>query len=97
MTYTVYILECDDRSYYIGHSHDEELRFLRHKHKAGAEHTKKHTPRKIIYTESFNNKPQAVRREIQLKKWSHAKKQALIDGDMKLLKELSISKDHNTY
>ena len=97
MDYTVYILECDDKSYYTGHSRNEQLRLLRHQHKDGAEYTKKHIPKSIVYTESFNSKTEAIRREIQLKKWSHAKKKALIDGNMTLLKKLSISRDHKNH
>ncbi len=96
MSYAVYIIECDDGSYYIGHSSDEILRFQRHKGKTGAEYTKIHKPKKIVYSEQFDGRTEAVQRELQLKKWSRAKKIALINGDIQRLKKLSVSHDHKT-
>jgi putative endonuclease len=42
-----------------------------------------------VYQEAFASLEEAVRRERQLKGWSHAKKQALISGDRAWLKDLS--------
>jgi len=44
-----------------------------------------------LTTESYITQEEAVKREKQLKKWSHAKKQALIDGDINQLKQLAKS------
>jgi len=45
----------------------------------------------LVYTETYNTIHEARIRERQLHKWSHAKKQALIDGDINRLKSLSKS------
>lgn len=43
----------------------------------------------LVFQERFPTEDEAVRREIQLKGWSRAKKQSLIDGDFGRLKALS--------
>ena len=51
------------------------------------------TPVKLVYKESHPNRPEALKREIQIKRWSKSKKLALIKGDKSLLAELSKSHD----
>jgi hypothetical protein len=48
-------------------------------------------PVKLVYSEAFTTKQQSVNREQQIKKWSQAKKQALINADKTTLKNLSRS------
>jgi putative endonuclease len=55
----------------------------------GSSHTKRHLPEKIVYVETFESEAEAIKRERQIKKWSRAKKEALISGDMARLRELS--------
>jgi putative endonuclease len=43
----------------------------------------------ILYHEQFPDLKSALERERQIKKWSRAKKQALINGDKKELKRLA--------
>ena len=89
ISYFVYILRCEDNSYYVGHTENLSERFELHLSGHGAIHTKIHAPQAIVYTEKFSKKADAVNREIQLKKWSRSKKEALIDGNLTKLKELS--------
>jgi predicted GIY-YIG superfamily endonuclease len=42
-----------------------------------------------VYSESCENKEQALSREQQIKRWSRAKKEALINGDVKSLQTLA--------
>ena len=51
--------------------------------------TKKYRPWKIVYSEQFETKGLALKRERQIKGWSRAKKEALIRGDFGELKRLS--------
>lgn len=44
--------------------------------------TKKFSDLKLVYCEKYNNKSDASKREKQLKGWSRAKKQMLIDGKL---------------
>ncbi len=52
-------------------------------------YTKKFSDIKLMYREKCRNHAEAERRELQLKKWSVAKKNALIVGDKMLLRKLS--------
>ena len=76
----MYILLCNDNSYYTGSTTNLELRFQQHLQGIGAKHTKTRLPVKIIYFEEFSRIDEAFYREKQVQKWSRAKKEALING-----------------
>jgi putative endonuclease len=76
--YCVYILECEDRSFYVGSSPDPRERFGRHRAGTGGRYTRSHKPTKIVYIEKFTTKSEALRREVQIKGWSKVKKENLI-------------------
>jgi len=80
--YYVYILLCDDDSYYIGLTNDLVRRF--EEHKSGTYHncyTFKRRPLLLKYYETIPFLKEATEREQQLKRWSRAKKKALIEQD----------------
>jgi len=54
----------------------------------GSYHVRQHGTIKILWTEEHADLVSARRREIQLKGWTRKKKQALISGDLDLLKRL---------
>jgi len=58
----------------------------------GAAYTFKHRPVYLVYSDVFDAETAAVTRERQLKRWSHKKKQALVDANIKGLKHLSKSR-----
>jgi predicted GIY-YIG superfamily endonuclease len=87
--YFVYILLCSNGSLYIGHTRDVTARIRAHEEGRGAAHTFKYRPLRLVFSEPHPTKPEAVRRERQLKRWSHAKKEALIRGDVVRLRALS--------
>ncbi len=93
MSWFVYILRCANQSYYVGHTSNPEARFLRHRNNEGAQHTATYPPEAILYRERFDSEVDAMRRERQLKRWSRAKKDALIAGNQTLLRDLSKSRD----
>jgi putative endonuclease len=76
-------------SFYVGSAQDLESRVKAHHDGRGAAYTFKHRPVNLVYSETFDSETQAVKRERQLKRWSHEKKQALVDGDLRRLKSLS--------
>ena len=78
MQYFVYIIKCNDGSYYTGHTKDVEKRFELHKKGKGARYTRIHKPEKICYIEKFTNRSEAMKREQKIKKLCHLKKQELI-------------------
>ena len=85
----VYILRCADGSYYVGHTEDLKNRISLHNSGRGASYTAARRPVSLVFQEPAGNKSEAVKREKQIKRWSRAKKEALIQGDIALLKKLS--------
>jgi len=80
MKYFVYILQCSDRTLYVGCTNDLTRRLLQHNNsKSGAHYTKIRRPVKLLYSETFNTLKEAMRREIEIKGWKKKKKLALIE------------------
>jgi putative endonuclease len=87
--YYMYILQCSDGRYYVGSTQDVEKRLAVHNAGAGPSFTASRLPVRLIYQESYPTLAEAVRRERQVKRWSRAKKEALIAGDMSSLATLA--------
>lgn len=87
--YYVYILRCADNSFYVGSTQNIQDRVRAHNVGRGSTYTFNRLPVRLMYSEVFNTETQAIKRERQLKRWSVAKKQSLIDGDIESLKRLS--------
>ncbi len=90
MSYTIYILECADGSYYTGITRRPvEERVW--EHNAGVVEGYTHSRRPVVLrcVEEFESINQAIDRERQIKGWSRRKKQALIGGRYEELPELS--------
>jgi putative endonuclease len=86
----MYILLCNNDSYYTGSTTNLELRLEQHQNGEGANHTKKYLPVKLLYYEEFQRIDSAFYREKQVQGWSRKKKEALINGiptDIKKLAE----------
>ncbi|MCK4406501.1 MAG: GIY-YIG nuclease family protein [Bacteroidales bacterium] len=68
MNYFVYIIQSlVDDSFYIGYTSNIELRLKKHNN-GHSRYTSKKLPWKLVYTESFDNKSDAIKRERFLKK-----------------------------
>jgi len=91
MSYT-YILLCSNGEYYVGSTENLERRLKEHESGHGCDFTKAHLPVKLMYTEEYPTIEEAYKRERQLHGWTRAKKEALISGNIELLKQLSKSK-----
>ncbi len=63
----VYVILCEDDSFYKGMTNDLYRRYYEHCTKQGADWTKVHTPKKIIHYEEFNSQNEAAIREKELK------------------------------
>ena len=66
----IYVLECDDGSFYKGKTNDLLRRIGEHMKGDGAEHTKKHKPVKLVYFEPFETEEQSLQKEKYLKSGS---------------------------
>ncbi len=79
MSYFVYILECADKSFYVGCTNNLERRLKQHNDsKWGAHYTKIRRPVFLKYSESFETLIKARRRESEIKGWRREKKLNLI-------------------
>ncbi len=75
-----YVLECSDGSYYAGYTVDIERRIHNHNTGKGAKYTRGRTPVKLLYSETFDSKSDALKMEIKFKKFSRKKKKLYIEG-----------------
>ncbi len=88
----VYILQTADGALYIGQTHDLTERLRKHRYGLGSKFTSDHFSPRLVFHEGSISFDAAVRREAQLKRWSRAKKEALIRGDLHTLRMLSHSR-----
>jgi putative endonuclease len=87
-----YILRLRSGSLYIGATTDLEKRYEEHCTRKGCRTTALDLPIALLYSEMFETFPEARQREAQVKRWSRAKKEALISGDIAKLKKLAKSR-----
>jgi predicted GIY-YIG superfamily endonuclease len=81
MPHFVYILRCSDGSYYVGHTNDVAERVERHNAGRGPAYTAARLPVELAYSQELPSMEAALQREAQLKRWTRAKKEALIAAD----------------
>jgi putative endonuclease len=80
------ILRCSDGSYYVGTTRGSlESRVAQHN--PGTFQATLHL--ELIFSQWFDRTTDAIENERKLKKWSRAKKEALIRGDFEWLQELA--------
>ncbi len=87
----LYILRLKSGQLYVGSTTDLDRRVEEHYSGRACRTTKLDPPLKLVYSESFPTFSEARKRETQLKRWSRAKKEALVSGDVAKLRELSKS------
>ena len=90
MPYFVYILRTSSNTLYIGQTNNLQKRLREHKNKTSksAKYLRYFKTFELVYSEKYEARKDAMQREVQLKKWSRAKKNALIARDKKLIKML---------
>jgi putative endonuclease len=69
-----YILRCADGTLYSGWTNDLDARVRAHNSGKGAKYTRARRPVELIYSESFETKSSAMKREAEFKKLSHSEK-----------------------
>ncbi len=78
-SFFVYILECADKTLYIGITNDLEKRLHAHNNlKTGAHYTKTRRPVVLKYSEKVTNRSRALKRESELKQLTREQKVKLI-------------------
>lgn len=90
MPFFVYILRTSSNTLYIGQTNNLEKRIKEHKNKSSksARYIRYFSSFELVYHEKYPTRSEAMQGEFQLKRWSRAKKEALIQGDKALLKKL---------
>ena len=73
------MLRCKDGSFYVGHTDDLERRIVEHGEGTCDGYTSRRRPVELVFVDEFFTRDEAIERERQLKGWSRAKKQALIE------------------
>ena len=74
----VYILKCSDNTLYTGWTNNLEKRLKVHQSGKGAKYTRGRLPVELLYFEEFEEKSDALKREIRIKKLSKEKKLKLV-------------------
>lgn len=79
MPYFVYILECSDKTLYIGSTNNIEKRLHQHNNlKSGAHYTKIRRPVILKYSKKFKSYAKARAKEAELKRFTREEKLKLI-------------------
>ena len=89
MAFHTYTLRCADGSYYVGHTDDIEKRIAEHQRGLVSVYTRKRRPVNLAFAEEFSCRYEALSVERQIKGWSRAKKEALINGNWTRLRALA--------
>ncbi|KRA83898.1 GIY-YIG nuclease family protein [Altererythrobacter sp. Root672] len=81
MAFYAYILLCSDGSFYTGHTEHLENRIADHQYGRFGGYTATRRPVRLMWSQDFPTRYEALSVERQIKGWSRAKKRALIEGD----------------
>jgi putative endonuclease len=80
MTGFTYILRCADDTFYVGSTVDLSRRLEQHQQALGSAYTRRRLPVELVWSSEFDRIDEAFGWEKRIQGWSHAKRQALIDG-----------------
>ncbi len=76
--YYLYLLLCEDQSLYTGITTNLERRLKQHETNKGSKYVKAKRPKRIIYSEQFQSRSLALKREAQIKKMTREEKWGLV-------------------
>jgi putative endonuclease len=86
----LYILKCNDDSYYIGHTDNIDKRLSEHHLGLISNcYTKNKRPLELLFVQQFSTRDDAFHAERQIKGWSRKKKEALMESDWQEIKKLN--------
>ncbi len=83
MPFFVYILRTSSNTLYIGQTNNLDKRIKEHQERKSksAKYIKYFTSCELVYSEIYETRSSAMKREWELKQWTRAKKEALINGN----------------
>ena len=94
MSFYVYILHCADGSYYTGHTDNLENRIAEHQSGEYKGYTSTRLPVKLLWSQECATRLEALSAEQQIKGWSRKKKEAMMRGDWKTVRQISWGKNN---
>lgn len=80
MSYFVYIVKASDNSLYTGYTVDLEKRVGVHNSSKGSKSLKGKLPVNLVYSETFESKSDALKKEAAIKKLTRAQKLELVNA-----------------
>lgn len=80
----IYILECADGTLYTGWTNDLEKRVASHNSGVASKYTRARTPVRMVYSEDFETREEAMSREVRIKRLTRTQKLELISSKNKL-------------
>lgn len=81
MSFWTYILRCADGTFYVGHTDDIDKRWGQHQSGELGGYTSTRRPLEFMWADEMPGREEALAAELRIKKWSRAKKEALIMQD----------------
>jgi putative endonuclease len=89
--WTVYLLECSDKTLYCGITNNLDNRLKQHRGEipGGAKYTRSRAPLKLLYQEKSDSRSEALKRELVIKKMSRNAKLELIRNSINSEVDLS--------
>ena len=80
MPWSLYIVQCHDKTLYTGITTDISRRLKEHNAKKGAFYTKNKTPVKLVYQEFMANQSPARKLEVEIKRLTRKEKLELVES-----------------
>ena len=87
------MLLCSDNTYYTGHTEDLQKRLSEHNEGGKSRYTSPRRPVKLVWSQNFPTREEAKVSEHRIKRWSQAKKRALICGKWQQVSKLAKGRD----
>jgi len=80
MSFYVYILRTSSNTLYVGQTNNLEKRIKEHKSKTikSSKYVRSFSSFKLVYSEFFTTRSEALKREYELKQWPKLKKENLV-------------------
>ena len=98
LNYFVYIVKCQDDSYYTGITNNLDRRIFEHNtSKDSSAYTFDKRPVVLVFYEAFKDVHQAIAFEKKVKGWNRKKKEALIENNWDRLKDLAVCKNDTSH
>ena len=97
-TYYLYLLECNDESYYIGVTNNIDRRMIEHQQGTYPDcYTYTRRPLALKYFLTFNDINEAIYFEHKIKRWSRAKKESFFEKRWKDLQHHASCKNETSH